>query len=87
MTIQELKERIEFLNEDLTTNLSNLDRLQSDQKVIDAKINKCLLNIQKDVLRLRISTEMLFRELPMDKLPDMKKQKAKERLFGGRERI
>lgn len=84
MTIQELKERIEFLNEDLTTNLSNLDRLQSDQKVIDAKINKCIMNIQKDVLRLRISTEMLFRELPMDKLPDMKKQKAREKLFGGR---
>lgn len=84
MTIQELKERIEFLNEDLTTNLSNLDRLQSDQKIIDSKISKCILNIQKDVLRLKISTEMLFRELPMDKLPDLKKERAKENLFGGR---
>lgn len=84
MTIQELKERIEFLNEDLTTNLSNLDRLQSDQKIIDSKISKCILNIQKDVLRLKISTEMLFRELPMDKLPDLKKERAKEKLFGGR---
>lgn len=84
MTIQELKEQIEDLNADLQKNIVNLDNYQTEESVTKAKINKSIVNIQKDILRLRISTQMLFNELPMDKLSDMKKQQAKEKLFGGR---
>lgn len=84
MTIQELKEQIEDLNADLQKNIVNLDNYQTEESVTKAKINKSIVNIQKDILRLRIATQMLFNELPMDKLPDMKKQQAKEKLFGGR---
>lgn len=85
MEIQELKEQMELTIKNLQRNISDLDKLQTEENFTKVKINKCIFNIQKDIYRMSYTTKLLLDTLPLDNLLEIAKNNAKEKLFGGKD--
>ena len=83
MELIEIKEKLEDINSNLQSNVATLDRCQRDKMASDSLMLKAITSIQLSVLELASISRTIFENLPIESLEKMRKDRAREILFGG----